>query len=215
MTDRVLAAPATWWRALAAAMVLLAVVCLVIWSDRQPASSDDSARSTSPTTTAPRLVGTPPPAAVPQPELAVRPVRLLIPDLDLDTRLIELGQRRDLTVEVPSDPDRAGWFHPGTVPGAIGSSVILGHVDSPQGPAVFADLSALEPGARVEVTLDDGSAVVFAVRSVRTYANEDFPARRVYGSHGRSELNLVTCGGVYDASRGGYQSNAVVNARQV
>ena len=32
---------------------------------------------------------------------------------------------------------------------------------------------------------------------------------------GRSELNLVTCGGAYDASRGGYQSNVVVYTRLV
>ena len=199
------------WRVMAAVLVMLAVVCLVIWSDRPGGPPAEAVGTTTPSPS-PAARATPLPSTA---EPAVRPVRLLIPDLDLDTRLIELGQRRDLTVEVPRDPDRAGWFHPGTVPGAIGSSVILGHVDSPQGPAVFADLAALEPGARVTVTLDDGSVVTFAVRSVRTYANEDFPARRVYGSHGRSELNLVTCGGVYDASRGGYQSNVVVNARRV
>ena len=51
------------------------------------------------------------------------------------------------------------------------------------------------------------------VRSVTTYDNEAFPARQVYGSHGRRELNLVTCGGAYDADSGGYQANVVVNAR--
>jgi hypothetical protein len=37
----------------------------------------------------------------------------------------------------------------------------------------------------------------------------------VYGGQGRRELNLVTCGGAYDSSRGGYQANVVVNARWV
>ena len=58
-------------------------------------------------------------------------------------------------------------------------------------------------------------SVTYAVRSTTTYANADFPAQRVYGGTGRRELNLVTCGGAYDASRGGYQSNVVVNARWV
>ena len=215
MTDRVLAAPATWWRALAAAMVLLAVVCLVIWSDRQPAVSDDSARTTTPAAaaTAPAHVAATTPAAVSEP--VVPPVRLVIPDLDLDTRLITLGLRPDRTVEVPGDPDRAGWFRRGPAPGALGSAVILGHVDSVDGPAVFAGLSSLTPGARIRVRLADGTVATFAVHSVTTYANEAFPARKVYGSHGRSELNLVTCGGAYDSSRGGYQSNVVVNARVV
>ena len=65
------------------------------------------------------------------------------------------------------------------------------------------------------VRLDDGSLVRFAVHSVETYANEDFPAQKVYGRQGPSQLNLVTCGGDYDAAKGGYQSNVVVNARLV
>ena len=200
---------------------MLAVACLVIWSDR-PATPQADAATGATTSAAPTVAGTPVSAGEPaatepaaaEPTAAL-PVRLLIPDLDLDTRLITLGVRPDKTVEVPKDPDRAGWFRRGPPPGSLGSSVILGHVDSVDGPAVFARLSSLTPGARVDVTLDDDSVVTFEVRSVRTYANEAFPARRVYGSHGRSELNLVTCGGVYDASRGGYQSNVVVNARLV
>ena len=219
MSDRLpVAARVTWWRAVAAVLVVLAVVCLVIWSDRQTVSSEDPA-ATVPTPTlghtpAPEAGASEPDASVSH-AYAVRPVRLLIPDLQLDTRLITLGVRPDRTVEVPSDPDRAGWFRRGPTPGSMGSSVILGHVDSVAGPAVFAGLSSLTAGARVAVRMDDGSVVTFAVRSVRTYANEAFPAFKVYGSHGRRELNLVTCGGVYDASRGGWQSNVVVNARVV
>ena len=93
--------------------------------------------------------------------------------------------------------------------------MILGHVDSSTGPAVFFRLVELQPGDRVFVQRDDGSSVRFDVRSVRTYLNAEFPAQRVYGNHGRSELNLVTCGGTYDAARGGYQANVVVNAHRV
>jgi sortase (surface protein transpeptidase) len=194
-------------------MVLLAVVCLVIWSDRQAASSEDLADA-GPTATATAPTSAPSTTTAAEAKVeVVRPVQLVIPDLDLDTRLITLGVQKDRTVEVPTDPDQAGWFRRGPTPGAIGSSVILGHVDSVDGPAVFAELSQLDPGATITVRLDDGSDVSFTVHSVKTYANEDFPARKVYGSHGRSELNLVTCGGDYDADRGGYQSNVVVNAR--
>lgn len=116
---------------------------------------------------------------------------------------------------MPEDPLLAGWYAPGTTPGAVGSAVILGHVDSADGPAVFYRLSQLGKGDRVQVALVDGSTAVFVVRSVTTYANDKFPARLVYTSHGHRELNLVTCGGDYDADRGGYQANVVVNARWV
>ncbi len=44
-----------------------------------------------------------------------------------------------------------------------------------------------------------------------TYLNEQFPARQVYAASGGSRtLQLVTCGGEYDADNDGYQSNVVV-----
>lgn len=201
------------WRVVAATLVLAATVCLVVWSDRSATPTAADAAVVPPATAAATTTRTPD-QSVATAETS-RPVQLAIPDLRLDTRLITLGVRPDRTVEVPGDPDRAGWFRRGTVPGSLGSAVILGHVDSEDGPAVFSGLSTLARGAQVSVTMDDGSVVTFAVRSVRTYDNEAFPARRVYGSHGRREINLVTCGGAYDADRGGYQANVVVNARWV
>lgn len=145
----------------------------------------------------------------------VSPLVLTIPTLGLSTALITLGLNQDGTVEVPADPDRAGWFRLGTVPGRRGSSVILGHVDSEAGPAVFADLATLRPGDRVDVTLSDETTVAFEVERVATFANADFPAEEVYAATGRGpRMNLVTCGGDYDRDRGGYQANVVVFTRR-
>lgn len=142
---------------------------------------------------------------------AATPVHLTIPSLAITTPLVLLGLNDNGTVEVPSAPNRAGWFRLGTVPGRRGSAVILGHVDSSEGPAVFADLSTMRPTDRVQVGLSDDTLVTFEVTAVETYANADFPADRVYAGTTRvAELNLVTCGGTYDADRGGYQSNVVV-----
>jgi hypothetical protein len=178
-----------------------------MWADRsssgpaeEPRPATQAASADSPT--APSPVAPPPP-----------PVRLVISSIAVDTGLARLGLQADGTVEVPEDPLVAGWYRLGPPPGAQGSAVILGHVDSLAGPAVFSRLDQLVPGDAVDVTLRDGRTASFVVRSVRTYANADFPARRVYGRHGRPELNLVTCGGDYDAARGGYQANVVVNAR--
>jgi sortase (surface protein transpeptidase) len=206
------------WRLAAAALTVAAVVCLLMWGARSAPESEASPPS-GPTTSSPSATDAVASdvADVPAVVTPARPVSLSIPSIDVQTRLIRLGLRDDGSVEVPSDAnaDLAGWFQRGPPPGSRGSSVILGHVDSTTGPAVFFRLSELQPGQRLSVELDDGTTATFRVRSVRTYANEDFPAQRVYGRQGRSELNLVTCGGVYDSSRGGYQSNVVVNARLV
>lgn len=142
-------------------------------------------------------------------------MHLTIPAIGVSQRLLRLGLRPDRTVEVPSpaDADYPGWYRLGTSPGQIGSAVILGHVDSLTGPAVFYELRSLEKGNRVDVRLADGSVAHFAVQDVVTYPNRDFPARKVYASPGYRALNLVTCGGAYDKGRGGYQSNVVAYTR--
>jgi sortase (surface protein transpeptidase) len=147
------------------------------------------------------------------PAVTSTPTSLSIPGIGVDTGLVRLGLNDDDTVEVPSEPGRAGWFFPGTVPGQPGSSVILGHVDSTRGPAVFYRLRELVRGDRILVRMSDGSSTRFKVTRVVTYPNDEFPAHRVYaGTPGRATLNLVTCGGVYDADAGGYQANVVAYA---
>ena len=142
---------------------------------------------------------------------ATVPTYLRIRAIDVATDVSGLGLNHDNTVEVPVEPDDAGWFNRGPAPGRPGSAVILGHVDSAHGPAVFFRLRHLETGDRVHVGLSDGKTVHFAVRRVATYPNERFPAQRVYaGSPRRPALNLVTCGGAFDPAAGGYQANVVV-----
>jgi sortase (surface protein transpeptidase) len=138
------------------------------------------------------------------------PVTLRIPAIGLDVPVGELGLNPDGTIEVPASFTEPGWYRLGPSPGQAGSAVILGHVDSYLGPAVFFRLRSLRPGDLVEVTLADGVIVQFVVRSVAEYLKADFPDRLVYGPHGYSALQLVTCGGVFDTATRHYLSNVVV-----
>ena len=119
------------------------------------------------------------------------------------------------TVRVPSIRTSAGlaaWYKYSATPGQIGSSVIEGHVDSAQGPAVFFRLGALRPGNVIEVTLADGVTAVFRVTGVREYAKARFPARTIYGTADFAALRLITCGGAFDYATGHYLSSTVVFA---
>ncbi len=138
------------------------------------------------------------------------PLELSIPAIGLTVSLSELGLNSNDTVEVPTNYQQPGWYEYGPSPGQLGSSVILGHVDSYLGPAVFFQLRTLRPGDSVEVTLADGVVTHFVVRQVAMYLKADFPTQLVYGSHGYSALQLVTCGGVFDSQTGHYLSNVVV-----
>jgi hypothetical protein len=138
------------------------------------------------------------------------PVELKIPAISVAVSLSTLGLNADGTVEVPTDIQQPGWYRLGPSPGQIGSAVILGHVDSYTGPAVFFNLRALVAGDVVDVGLADGVTAQFEVTSVATYLKASFPDQSVYASDGASALQLVTCGGAFDSATGHYLSNTVV-----
>ena len=152
-----------------------------------------------------------PPAPVPVgPVLRATEVRL--PTLDVASTLVDLDVGADGVLVPPADPDVAGWYRRGAVPGEQGPTVIAGHVDSRAGPAVFFRLDELAPGDPVEVSRSDGRAFDYRVVSVESHPKDAFPTALVYGPAPGSVLRLVTCGGEFDPRRRHYRDNVVVTA---
>jgi len=154
----------------------------------------------------------PPESAAPDPVAA--PVSLTIPLIGVQTNLITLGLAADGELQVPSSYSIAGWYTGSPRPGAIGSAIIVGHIDSFTGPGVFYRLSELKAGDKVYVKRADGTLAEFRVTSVQTYLKDQFPTEDVYGPVPDAELRLITCGGAFDAATGHYLSNIVVYATQ-
>jgi sortase (surface protein transpeptidase) len=140
------------------------------------------------------------------------PVRVEIPSIGVASSLDRLGRAPDGTVEVPRDWEVAGWYAPGPRPGDPGSAVILGHVDSKGGPAVFYRLRQLRRGDQIKIGRADGSAVRFIVQRTQQYPKDRFPTDEVYYPTLTPTLRLVTCGGDFDAAAGHYRSNVIVFA---
>ncbi len=141
-----------------------------------------------------------------------RPARLVIPAIGVRTKLIRLGITSRDTLQVPVSAAVAGWFTGSPRPGAIGASVIAGHIDSRSGPGVFFRLRDLHRGQKVYVRGANGSVATFRITAVRVYAKDRFPTARVYGPVPDAELRLITCGGQFDYSAGSYLSNVVAYA---
>jgi hypothetical protein len=209
-SDGVRSHPSRRWWMLAAALLLIGTGCFVfgLRQNRHPLAGPvaaDSAprRPIHKTTVIPSKV---------IPLVAVRstPVELQIPAIALTVSLSTLGLDPNGTVQVPTDIQQPGWYRLGPSPGQEGSAVILGHVDSYQGPAVFFKLRSLVAGDMVDVTLADGVDAQFKVTSVAMYLKTDFPDQAVYASQGFSALQLVTCAGAFDTQTGHYLSNIVV-----
>ncbi|WP_244894090.1 class F sortase [Planobispora rosea] len=143
------------------------------------------------------------------------PVRLHIPKIKLSAPLMALGVDGDGVVQVPplNRPQLAGWYRHGPTPGEIGPAVILGHVDTTTGPAVFARLHELAAGDLITVTRKDGRRATFTVQWLTTVAKTRFPTRRVYGPLEYAGLRLITCGGSFDHGTRSYTDNMIVYAR--
>jgi sortase (surface protein transpeptidase) len=150
--------------------------------------------------------GSPPPIAA--------PAALTIPEIGVSTRLITLGLTAQGTVQVPPTTSVAGWYTRSPRPGAIGPAIILGHIDSDQGPGVFFRLAELRSGDPIYVRRSDRSTVEFLVTAVQSYLKARFPTQAVYGPTPDAELRLITCGGAFDAATSHYLSNIVVYATE-
>lgn len=138
------------------------------------------------------------------------PTSVRIPAIDVDEpELLRLGIADDGTAEVPQDYDRVGWFdHDGP-----GPTVLLGHVDSRSGPAVFYRLRELRPGDVIEVGRSDGTLGRYRVERVQQVAKDAFPTFEVFGAAPGDVLRLVTCAGEFDRGARSYLDNLVVHAR--
>ena len=141
------------------------------------------------------------------------PVRLQIPAIGVDTPVMRLGLASDGSVQVPpiTAHDQAGWYRYSPTPGQTGPAVILAHVTVGRyGDGVFRHLARVHRGDRIVARLENGTAAVFTVDSVRTVAKAHFPTDAVYGDVDRPELRLITCGGA--RTRDGYLDNVIVFA---
>ncbi len=143
-----------------------------------------------------------------------RPVSLSVPAINVVAPITPVGQAKDGSVDVPplSQHDLTGWYDRGPVPGEPGRAIIVGHVDTRSGPAVFYRLRDLKPGDRIEVTRADGRLVVFTVDTVEYFDKANLPADRVYGDEGPPGLRLITCGGDWVGGQTGYQDNVIAFA---
>ncbi|MBG0830703.1 class F sortase [Planomonospora sp. ID67723] len=152
------------------------------------------------------------PAPLPGEPGAAEPLALVVPRAGVNAPITWIGPTSEGVLEAPPlwRADLAGWDRSGPMPGEAGPAVIVGHLDTRTGPAVFARLPGLVRGDTVAVIRRDGSVVVFRVTSVERAPKAAFPVSRVYRARPYPTIRLVTCGGRYDRERHSYEENLIV-----
>jgi sortase A len=124
------------------------------------------------------------------------PVRIIIPTIDVDAEVEEVGITWKGNMGTPKKFTNTGWYKYGTVPGEIGSAVIDGHVDNGFGlPGVFNHLKDLKPGDDVYVETGTAQKIHFVVSRVEKYYYKDVPLEVVFNAKDGTYLNLITCDG--------------------
>lgn len=143
-----------------------------------------------------------------------RPTHLQVARVGLEADILAIGLTPDHVLAPPSESQshRAGWYERSPAPGDIGPAVIVGHVETPSGPAVFADLHRVRAGDRIDVLRADGSTAAFTVTRTMAPDKDEFPSAEVYGDIDHAGLRLITCSGPVDGL-GGYHANLIVFAR--
>ncbi len=147
---------------------------------------------------------------------ASRPVRISIPAIDIEAEFeAPLSLEEDKTIGIPKAYTTVGWYDGSPTPGELGPAIVLGHVDSFKGPAIFYRLPGLEAGDTFTIEREDGSKPEFVVEKLEWYSQDDFPTNKVYGPIDHAGIRLITCAGNYDHGTLRYSHNLVVYGRLV
>ncbi|GBF35211.1 hypothetical protein DCCM_4334 [Desulfocucumis palustris] len=126
--------------------------------------------------------------------------------------MVPVGVLPDGQMEVPRDTDAVGWYRPGANPGDRGNAVMAGHVDSKTGPAVFYKLNKLKKGDIILIRLNGGFTRAFSVKKAVIYRRDRAPMEQIFGPTGDVNLNLITCTGTFDKTKGTHQERLVIYA---
>ncbi|HEY7484109.1 MAG TPA: class F sortase [Streptosporangiaceae bacterium] len=203
-TDRTTKGRLLWVAAAVLALIGFGLAACGLFTRTGPPSPSGSG-----TGTATPVTMSPLPYSVPQ--------RLKIHAFGIDAPIIPDGLDSEGRLETPplNEPNLVGWYHGGPTPGRLGPAVLEGHMDSKSGPSVFYKLGRLPRDARIEVTRQDGTRVIFRVDAIEQVSKNAFPTQEVYGRPAYPALRLITCGGTFNRATGHYEDNIIVYAHRI
>jgi sortase (surface protein transpeptidase) len=139
------------------------------------------------------------------------PSVLSIPSIGVRAPVVGVGLEANGAMQTP-DPGQVGWYRNGPKPGDPGPAVLVGHVDSRTGPAVFHRLGRLRPGDEILVGRADGTTARFLVGRLERHPKTALPISRIWTKANRPLLRLITCTGSFDHATGHYRDNLILYA---
>ncbi|HSX30604.1 MAG TPA: class F sortase [Candidatus Saccharimonadales bacterium] len=140
------------------------------------------------------------------------PSYISLPSIGVKGYIEKVGIDQYGQMAAPTNVNLAGWYINSLLPGQAGLSIIDGHIDGYQhNQGIFGHLDQLKAGATFTITFGNDSSKSFQVKSVQLVATANVP--NVLFAHDPaipSQLNLITCGGTYDAVSHTYAQRTIV-----
>ena len=135
------------------------------------------------------------------------PVRIVIPAINLDSRITAMGVDSTGALAVPSGPHGISWYRRSAYPGYRTNAIMAGHNVWNNTPGTFADLHKLSISDSAEIHYYDKTVGTFEVQSNTTYLLEDIPDS-IMSFSGTTRTTLITCAGKRTSS--GFDSRLIV-----
>ncbi len=143
----------------------------------------------------------------------ILPKKLIIPSLDIDTKVENVGITGNGNIGTPSSFNTVAWYKYGPKPGDPGKAILDGHVDNGLGlSGIFLHLSSIKIGADIYLTDAKGSKLHFVVVATST---ADYTARLdsvTEKTPSKSGLLLITCEGNWVSKSRTYDKRVLILA---
>ena len=140
------------------------------------------------------------------------PIRLTIPNINVDASVESVGLTAQGEVGAPRGPANVAWFNSSPLPGQNGAAIIDGHFGRWKNgsQAVFNNLHKLKVGDKLYVVNGYGITTDFVVRKMRVYDMNDDVTDVFNSDDGQAHLNLITCKGAWNKLTKSYPERLVV-----
>ncbi len=145
------------------------------------------------------------------------PKYIRLPSIDSGGYIQNVGIDQNQQIAVPDNVHKAGWFINSVRPGEMGLSIIDGHVDGATSRnGIFMHLEYINSGDEFEIEMGDGRILTYRVMEVVSM-HESEAASVLFSQHPQvsHQVNLITCGGLFDQESRSYDERVIVSAELV
>lgn len=140
------------------------------------------------------------------------PRLISIPSQHIKARVLQVDVDKNNELLTPRSIYDTAWYTGSSKPGEFGAAVVDGHYVGPTTAGVFSRLTQLKKDDKVIIERGDGKILTFRVTAIETMATGKFDMMKVLNSVNAAKpgLNLITCGGAYDAKSFKFSDRTVV-----